>query len=182
MKLIAQILFALMIFSSACSAQPAPNLATDLPGEPTKNEAYPAIETETNPYPLSAEEASGSTPGPAPTPAPDTGVVTGTILHNGKQIKRATIYLAEVLRDEQQLQSVAAFDPVNSPRAYLDPEGKFVFANIEPGEYNLVLDFVVSNLLLGHPDGSGPIFLMVEAGETVDLGTLDYPDLPEPSP
>lgn len=166
----------LLAFASACS--------TSSPKPPSETYPQPNVQY---PYPLSAYPEPNqnmtvfATLGSVPTPAEDSGIVVGTLLLKGKSVQNVTLYLAEMLKNDQGEEVVAGYDRSISPRAYLDAEGNFVFANVSPGNYSLILDFVLNSLLLGHPKSGEPILISVQAGETVKLGTLDYPYLPIPS-
>jgi hypothetical protein len=140
-------------------------------GYPYPNSAYP--------HPLE-EPVLMATSGPIPAPEENSGIVTGFLLIQGKPVVDVSVYLADLLKDDQGNDSIASYDRANSPRAFTDIEGKFVFANIEPKKYGLILDVVLNSYLLSHPKGSGPIFITVEAGKIVDLGKLDYTELPLP--
>ncbi len=169
-------IFLLLAFASACtSSKPKPSSETYPP--PSNQYPYPLLV-----YPEPNQNIMTlATQGAVPTPAEDSGVVIGTLLLRGKPVQNVTLYLAEMLKNDQGEEVVAGYDRSISPRAYLDADGNFVFAKIPPGNYSLILDFVLNSLLLGHPKSGEPILVSVRAGETVKLGTLDYPDLPIPS-
>jgi hypothetical protein len=177
-------LFLLPILTGACATAPTtqssvyPAPATSNPGSlppypavtyPSPNAAYPSPP---------GEPELMATPGTVPTPAADSGIIKGALLVKGKPVANVSLYLAELLQDDKGNDTVASYDRASSPRAYTDMEGKFVFANIPPGKYSLIYDFVVNALLLGHPDGKGPMIFPVEAGKVENLGDLDYPELP----
>lgn len=134
-------------------------------------------------YPEPNSDQSGelyATPGPIPQASSSSGVVVGTIQVNDEPIPNLTIYLAEVLVDGEGEERVASYDRVNSPRAFSDVEGQFVFANIVPGKYGLVLDTVLSSYLLHLPQGDIPLVISVDAGEVTSVELLNYDSLPLP--
>jgi hypothetical protein len=155
------------------STFPYPNNTTQIlpTGYPGPNSAYP------QPQP---EPILMATSGPIPTPDENSGIVTGILLVNGEPVIDVNIYLADLVKDDQGNDLLASYGRANSPRAFTDGEGRFVFANIAPKKYGLILDVVLSSYLLSHPSGSGPIFILVEAGKVVNLGKLDYSELPLP--
>lgn len=116
----------------------------------------------------------------------ETGAVTGLLRarHNDGDIRplaAAVIGLgALVPRDDGEGNIGAAYSPSDSPRATIDDNGIFVMSNVEPGEYALILDAVVSQSLMSLPDESGDFFITVKAGEQVDLGIIEYETLPYP--
>ncbi len=184
----------LLIGASACasgsSSTPAPTqppaiqpLHASAYPEPGASSPYPypnAGETSNStPYPGGSVIEGVATPGPIPAPGKDTGVITGRLLGDGKPAFDAILYLAEVKKDEKGQELMAALSILSSPRAYTDREGRFVFSNVPPGKYGLVLDTVMTEYLLHMPDKAGTELLFVaEAGQTTDLGDLDYKDLP----
>ena len=134
-------------------------------------------------YPEPNSDQSGefyATPGPIPQASSSSGVVVGTILVNNEPIPNLTIYLAEVLVDGEGQERVASYDRVNSPRAFTDEEGQFVFVNIIPGKYGLVLDTVLSSYLLHLPQEDIALAINVAAGEVTSVELLNYDSLPLP--
>jgi len=188
------------LFLSACSS-PQPTTSPPTGGEeipatqapsypgpaaPAADSGYPgpAAIPKYDPYPGSETSQGLPTPstyatsGPMPEPGPDSGVVTGKLLANGKPALNASLYLAEVSTDAQGKERVASYSQSDSPRAFVDPEGKFVFANIPPGRYGIVLDTVLAAYLLHDPNQDTPLLITVVAGKTTDLGDLNYDSLP----
>lgn len=121
-----------------------------------------------------------ATPGPVPEPSSSSGVVVGVIQVNNEPIPNLTIYLAEVLTDGEGLERVASYDRVMSPRAFTNEDGQFVFSNILPGRYGLVLDTVLSAYLLHLPQEDTAMVITVEAGQVTEIELLDYDSLPIP--
>lgn len=148
--------------------------------------------------PVSPLDANSPLPAPAanvePEEAPvieaehddETGAVTGLLRarHNDgdvRPIAAAVIGLgALVANDEGEGNIGAAYSPSDSPRATIDENGIFVMNNVEPGEYALILDAIVSQSLMSLPDGSSDFFVTVKAGEQLDLGILEYETLSYP--
>lgn len=115
-----------------------------------------------------------------------TGAVTGLLRarHEDGDIRPLTgavIGLGVLIdNDEGEGKVGAAYSPSDSPRATIKEDGTFVINNIEPAEYALILDAVVSQSLMSTPDGSGDFFVTVEAGEQLDLEILEYETLSYP--
>ena len=178
---------ALLLVSACYAAQPtaspqAPDNSTSVV-EPTKDSGYPGPGLPLyDPYPGvdNGETAPKlfATSGPAPAPSADAGVVIGKLLGNGQPATNTMLFLAEVQKDDAGTERVAAYDRATSPSAYVDAEGNFYFANIAPGRYGIVLDIVSASYLLNEPSSGAELLLTVTAGETIDLGILDYTDLP----
>jgi hypothetical protein len=64
-------------------------------------------------------------------------------------------------------------------RTATDEQGNFTFINVPPGEYGLVLDQVIDSYLLLTPEGES-LILTIVSNEQIDLGELNYTDLPVP--
>ena len=80
------------------------------------------------------------------------------------------LFLGEVLLDSEGRQALIAQHD-ESHQAQLFPTGVFVFSNVPPGEYGLVIDIGVSQFLLTNPDGS-ELLVTVEPGSAIDLGQV----------
>lgn len=121
-------------------------------------------------------------PPTAPTLSPDPalGIVTGQILHQGKPVVGYSVYLANVLVNNQGQETTASLKRSSSPQAVLDINGNFVFNEITPDRYALMLfDGVTSYLLLKPQQADEEAILIdVTAGKQIDLGTLDFIDFP----
>lgn len=196
------LLAAIVVFTAACNGGTS---SESLPTEPTFTSAPattesgyppPTGEIEVTPgYPPPAEiptvagypePDSGespdfyATPGPIPEADSSSGVVVGKIEVSNEPIPNLTIYLAEVLVDEDGQERVASYDRENSPRAFTDQNGQFVFSNIRSGNYGLVLDTVLSSYLLHLPQEDTALIITVNAGEVTNIELLKYDSLPLP--
>ncbi|MBE0410912.1 MAG: hypothetical protein IBX69_14425 [Anaerolineales bacterium] len=189
-----------IILLAACSRtqpeeiEPTPTeqqLITDTPQivspTATVETGYPAPEFPTIPPPYPVGD-----PSPEPTLeiidleavldnlTPGLGAVTGVLLDNKQPRPNAIIYLADVIPDDEGIERVASYDRSSSPRSNTDSLGRFVFANIPPGRYGLILDTVISAYLLHFPNEDLPLLFTVEADDLEDIGELDYDNLPMP--
>ena len=134
-------------------------------------------------YPEPNSDQTGevfATPGPIPRPDSTSGVVVGTIQTNNEPILNLTIYLAKVLVDVEGKEKVIPHDRATSPQALTDERGQFVFSNIQPGNYGLVIDTVLSSYLLHLPQEDVALIITVEAGEATSIELLNYDSLPIP--
>ena len=199
------ILIAVVLLLAACNqgtpaqteteSAPAPATATPIPTEPgypppvaetVEDSGYPppvAVPTESAGYPEPGSDQEPefyATPGAIPEPSSSSGVIVGVVQVNGEPVPNLTIYLAEVLTDGEGLERVASYDRINSPKAYTDESGQFVFSEIRPGRYGLVLDTVLSAYLLHLPQEDAALVIGVEAGEQTEIEVLDYDSLPLP--
>lgn len=100
--------------------------------------------------------------------------------HNSKKepVKGTILYLAEVIVDSNGLESFVSMDRLHSPRTITNSDGFFVFNNVEPGRYGLVLDVITNSFLLNDSKLNQPLIITVLDNQKVDLGKLVYLDLP----
>ncbi len=110
------------------------------------------------------------------------GIIVGKIFVVSGGVEKPAdgliLYLAEIIVDEKGNASFAAFERVNSPRATTDDSGSFIFENVRPGSYGLVLDVITNSYMLMKPRTKDPIILEVSKGSVYDLGVLVYDELP----
>ncbi len=171
---------------ASTSTPSVPNVG-DEPVAPESNDAivepYPgadkALLPQVAPYPGPTPE--GLQPEPPNTerdlPAADndTGVVGGILIREivGEGFVPFTpqkLLLGEIIAlDSGEPAYVGASG--ESPTAELLPTGIFVFRNIPPGDYNLVVDIGITQFLAGDT-------FAVEAGQVIDLGQviIELPD------
>ena len=117
-----------------------------------------------------------------PTPSAGKAVVTGYLKTNPSQPKPAAgliLYLADVLPEGQGTPFLASFDRIHSVRTQTDPNGEFVFADVNSSQYSLILDRVAEAYMLTDPQKPGADFLFTpQAGQVLNLGDLVYGVLP----
>jgi len=122
---------------------------------------------------------------PTVTLSPGMSRVTGELQvgtsEESQPAKNALLYLAETVKDSTGSDSFAALDRINSPRTVADDQGRFVFSNVPPGNYGLILDVITNSYLLMKPGTEVALLIEVSAEQQVDLGTLLYDSLPLPS-
>jgi len=141
---------------------------------------YPLFEMEDNDaegYPHSE-----FTPGIAPgfTPNPSFGIVHGQILRNNEPVVGYSVYLADLLVDQEGIERVASLKRSSSPQAILDKDGIFVFNEVPPNRYALMFSDGISSYLLLFPETNieEAIIVDVHANIKIDLGVLNYSDFP----
>lgn len=175
-----------VLFLSGCAKGSGPSAATlvpaTTPGAPATDTSYPAA---------SQNQGFGVTPGypaatnapvivPTWTTAPGTGVVSGVLKVHGKPVKGILLYLGTFLKNSAGQEFTAVVEPAKSPSTNTDESGNFTFINLQPGRYSLIMDNVAKQYLLYKPNSKDYIAIDLPAGGKVDLGTLDYSDLPVP--
>jgi len=156
----------LLLLLSACSTdQPTPVAATAAPLAQT-----PAADTTT----------ATRQPAIVQTPASDqVGTVTGHIIRlptkgDPEPLAGAPLYLGAILKNPDGQDRLVEVSPETSPKTSADDQGRFVFSNIPPGRYGLMLDTPVGTLLLNNPETGGDLIVEVTGGKVLDLGELKY--------
>lgn len=115
---------------------------------------------------------------------PNKGRVVGTLLVRSggstQPVSGFNVYLAATVKDITGKDAFVGLERVNAPRAITDAQGTFIFQNIVPGNYGLVLDIGFDTILMLKPESEEGIILTVMPGKEVSLGTLLYESLPLP--
>lgn len=116
---------------------------------------------------------------PIPTPKPGTGSLYGSLIdtRTSKPFE-ASLYLSKNLTlDHPGYPPLVAFSYKTDPAAQQDDKGNFVFKDVPPGKYVMV---IWTPLLTEHyikkVDGTDQLITFeVQEGQAVDLGKLSYP-------
>jgi len=151
-------------------------------GKTTENPNYPAPEviiTENPSYPA-PETPIKTIPSPTYTADPQLGSIRGRLLRNNVPVPDVVLDLAEVMKDNTGKDIIAGLDRTKSPNTATDSQGAFVFINVETGRYALILDIITNQFLLNNPGSEDPVIVQIEAGKEVNLGDLNFDDLPVP--
>ncbi len=164
---------ALLLILSACQAQTSPTAYPPTGIQPSTGEttgAYPAPPEPTT-YVIET----------IPTPQGDMSTVTGYILKNKTSpTPPGTVLLAlgKVIIGPDGMPMVARFDRDEAPHTLTDINGRFVFTDVPPGQYTLIVDRISDAFMLKHPDTGEDFIITASAGEIVDLGEIVYNTLP----
>ena len=112
-----------------------------------------------------------------PTPEPDKGHVTGSIqTTDGNPYAEFSVRLAEVYWQGEQ--GAYVLDESFSPGAISDKNGAFQVLNAPAGEYVLIISQPMQTYQ-AVTDVEGVLKrVTVKAGETVDLGTIEFDYVP----
>lgn len=118
-----------------------------------------------------------------PAPTENTAVVYGELHSSTDEPVGDMLFLSENLSyDNPELPPTISFSYQYSPRAIVDTaRGYFYFENVEPAE-NYVLTVLSGSgefIFVIEADGEMPLLVSVEAGDSVDLGSLlvEMPEL-----
>lgn len=184
--IIASLFVPIILLLSACTPDSRSESTTTTPPLDTEsanivNSSYPYPDQDKlEAYPSSLPESDNNSLPAKITPDPNLASVKGTLLYNGKPVSGTLLYLSEIIYGSNGKKWVR-FNRLSNNRTSTDKQGNFIFYNIPPGEYGLVLDTIVNSYLLSRPSGS-EIVIELEKGDQINLGVLDYADLPIPSP
>ena len=137
---------------------------------PTANSGYPGPKFSTPQVPRAV----------VVTVDPNLGIVHGVLLWKHKPVVGQTLYLSEMIKDAAGVERIAALDLITSPRTDTDEKGQFRFVNVPPKNYGLVLNTFADSYLLQSPQTGYSVIASVTGPTPVDLGILDYEDLPLP--
>lgn len=115
-----------------------------------------------------------------PTLTNDTGIILGRMVtKNGSNnpYLATAIYLGEVIEpDNPMYPPLISLDDEVNPMATQDKAGNFIFENIKPGNYGLIIWSPFSQTLIEDPNRVGfPLLIEVKEGELVDIGTVIIP-------
>jgi len=109
----------------------------------------------------------------------DVGITTGTLLRidGDKQlpIAGARLYLGTLLKTADGVDAMVQLDRNTSPATTTNGLGQFLFVDLPPGRYGLMLDAIEGALLLNRPDDGTDLIIEVTGGQVNDLGELAYP-------
>ncbi|MEM7534566.1 MAG: hypothetical protein AAF639_20465 [Chloroflexota bacterium] len=140
--------------------------------------------------PLAAPESPLAAPEAAELPALEivydegNGAVTGQLIfvdENGERpVAGVMLALSDMLKDDKGNPLIASYKRELAPRIITDEYGRFVFNQVEPETYGLILDSVTKATLLDYTEQIYSIVFDVEANGLVDFGELRYDDLPVP--
>ena len=81
------------------------------------------------------------------------------------------LLLGEIVSTTDGQPAYLSVDDQNSPTAELFPTGIFIFRNVPPGTYGLVVDLGFTQFLVNQPDGSQFLFT-AEPNQALDLGQV----------
>lgn len=146
--------FALALLLAGCAGQAAPSNTTNA--------------------------TSGAPAAAAPTPSSDkVGTVTGKLLNSNKQstakpMAEAPLYLGTILKSQAGAEGLVQLVRENAPKTTVDAQGNFVFTNVPPGRYGLMLDTPRGAILLNKPVTGENMVADVSGGQVFDFGELTY--------
>jgi len=174
------VLILLAFLIAACGSE-SPTSVVKQTKEPTSVNSYPGVSEDIaveQPYPMAEETKSGNIFPESieiPTPANDSGIITGKLLVEGSReaYLGANLVLGEVVEaDQPGYPPLVSYSEDSNPKAVLAKNGSFLFVNIHPGKYSIVLTNPLAANLIEDPITGGTLIITVEAGKVIDLGEL----------
>lgn len=104
----------------------------------------------------------------------ETGVIGGILIREISgtgfaPLEPHELILAEVIRSEDGRGLLAYGD--ESLRAEMLPTGVFVFKNVPPGEYGLIVNLAIAEFPVRDQSGN-EVLINVDSGQAVDLGQV----------
>lgn len=108
-----------------------------------------------------------------PTPAAGTAVVVGVfkVAKTEQPMHGVRVYLGDHIGSTEDT-PLYGFDPEVAPSTITDENGRFVFVDVPPGRYVLIIWGSLSPMLARDPGSGLPLDITLEGGDVVDLGTL----------
>jgi hypothetical protein len=144
------------------ATQPLP--ATDEPGTPEGEAMQSPLSPPAVELPWDAAPAEGK------------AIVRGQIEVLEPGVLLGELFLASAVPTTNPEVDLLELDHDNSPSALLDrTTGRFMFLNVEPGKYGLVVWEPMSSAPVPDPETGETLFFEFSAGEVKDLGTLRFP-------
>lgn len=107
---------------------------------------------------------------------PSKSAIAGKLLSEGSAsnvvLPNTPVHLARVYWDEGKKNGAFALDGANGPSTISKEDGTFVIANIEPGEYVIVVGEVIGSSVI-IPDSKGDALVVKATGDQVtNVGEL----------
>ena len=186
-------LFILLVFIILISGCTTENETEMIPlNSLDETEAYPGpaidniennVDIETG-YPVddSMIERLNDLPVELEVPKPDesSGVVIGKMItkSDNEPYIAPRLYLGSYIVPEEDVAdapSLIGISVESDPVAQQAQDGSFVFANIQPGDYILLIWSPMNIVPAEKGDGQGEMVVSVEAGKVIDLGTVYVP-------
>jgi hypothetical protein len=115
----------------------------------------------------------------SPTLLPVKGVATvvGRLVrrYNSSPIADTSIYLARAQWNADRTDGIFALDVNVAPSSKTLTDGTFTFAQVQPGEYVLVVGSIYANpIIVSNPNGTARVF-EIPSGKVTDFGELVIP-------
>ena len=172
----------LVLFLSSCSRMKTtvPISTTEIsPLSPYPGPGSPAS-TITLPYPMPTMETETvlDVPFVVPTPSNEAGVVTGQLMNDKTKqpLQGQSIYLGQKYFLTPGPAYTIGVQEKSSPHTMSDKEVRFAIGNVPPGKYVVMVWTPWKTSLVIDPKTSQELDVIVQAGQTVDIGQMEAAD------
>ncbi|WP_420645555.1 hypothetical protein [Candidatus Leptofilum sp.] len=151
-------------------------IASAYPG-PSSANAYPGPDSEAQPNQneFSRLETGFEPDEPVPTPSLGLTTVTGYVFSKESQtpVINIPVVLAQIYRNDQNDGSFV-YNTATSPYALTDVNGRFIFSNVDPAEFVIVVgDIEVNYYEIITDSGGGFQIINLPMDEILDLGVIE---------
>lgn len=111
-----------------------------------------------------------------PQPAPGTAVIGGILMieHTDTPMMGVELFLANHIGSTPDT-PMYSMDPSSAPKAVTENDGRFVFKDVPPGRYAIVVWNPFNSFLARDPKTGLELIVDVQADKTYDVGTLYEP-------
>jgi len=126
----------------------------------------------------SSQMTQTSQPTPTELPQPEAGKASlvGQITKDGKPYSNTTVRLAEVFRNTDN-EAAFALNEATSPSTISDSQGYYLFANVNAGEYVIVVGSLNTNYQIDSDSNSVAVVRKLEPDKILQVETINV-DLP----
>jgi len=102
------------------------------------------------------------------------GIVIGQLIQSdNKPYIPPRLYLGKLLQaNEEDMPSLISFSTENNPEASLAKNGSFIFENVDPGQYVLIIWSPMNTVPIIDNETNSELIVYVEEGELRDLGII----------
>ncbi len=178
----AAVLGILILALAACSGTRVPVVPATVPVSPLPVKPAPSVQPEATS--LSAESPLATPPAAvevaAPTPGAGKGGVAGRLIDykTGQPMANQNLSLPSIVcppgvaEENKREECVYAIDDAFDPSTLTDQQGRFVFNDVTPGDYVLLVGNRMTKSTVLADDASRPLMWKVAADEVLKLGDL----------
>lgn len=109
-------------------------------------------------------------------PAPGTSIITGMLKveHTNQPMVGVELYLASHIGADEST-PMYSLEPDSSPHTTVQDDGRFIFKDVPPGRYAIVIWNPFNSFLARDPVTGSELVIDVEANHVYDEGTLFEP-------
>lgn len=113
---------------------------------------------------------------PVPQPAPGTGIIVGVIKieHTDQPMTGVELYLARHIGSTPDT-PMYSLEPDSAPRATVADNGQFIFKNVPPGRYAIVVWNPFNSFMVRNPATGLELVIDVQPDQVYNVGTLFEP-------